>query len=395
MKRPSRPSFRKSRRGFTLIELLVVISIIAVLISLIAPAVQTARRAARNLECINNLKNVALAIHNFASSNNGRLPPLESTIYTGTGAGGALTAGDVSNALGYGWPVSLLQYIDRADMQRLIQSESEAGRFYLPGSTDAAPYWGITSGGGGGAALLAKPQLNTWLKVFTCPEDQNNYRQPLGLSYAANMGYIAAPGWGGDNPYGGAIVRRGDIDWAGGNDVRVSRATGVFYRVVNADRPGENAAVSLDDVGQGDGLGQTVLLAENLQSGFFLTRDADFLSFSIPIAVDGSGVPTGAASGAIGTGLGALGLQAGFTLCADDPCTTASRNGSINNNANANQGTRPRPSTSHAGTFNTAFVDGGARGINQQIDFRVWAALMTWDGQRNGQQIVNQSDFIQ
>src|SRR5690606_6283882 len=64
----------KSRRGFTLIELLVVISIIAVLISLIAPAVQSARRAARRTQCLNNMRNVGLAIQNFASQNGGKLP---------------------------------------------------------------------------------------------------------------------------------------------------------------------------------------------------------------------------------------------------------------------------------------------------------------------------------
>ncbi len=62
------------RRGFTLIELLVVIAIIAVLIALLLPAVQAAREAARRNSCINNLKQMGLALHNYEGSW-GTIPP--------------------------------------------------------------------------------------------------------------------------------------------------------------------------------------------------------------------------------------------------------------------------------------------------------------------------------
>lgn len=95
---------RSSRPAFTLIELLVVIAIIAVLIALLLPAVQQAREAARRAQCKNHLKQMVLAMHNYAETFS-VLPP--GHLYRplgGTGAGGK----------GWSWASQLLPFIDAA-----------------------------------------------------------------------------------------------------------------------------------------------------------------------------------------------------------------------------------------------------------------------------------------
>ena len=90
----------KNTNGFTLIELLVVIAIIGILVALLLPAVQQAREAARRIQCRNNLKQIALAFHNYESAF-GVFPPRRVT-----------TAGRLR-----GWAPGILAFLDQANLQ--------------------------------------------------------------------------------------------------------------------------------------------------------------------------------------------------------------------------------------------------------------------------------------
>ncbi|MDX1969480.1 MAG: DUF1559 domain-containing protein [Planctomycetaceae bacterium] len=98
-------------RGFTLIELLVVIAIIAILMALLLPAVQQAREAARRTQCRNNLKQLGLALHNYAGAYS-MFPPGHMDTYTD-----GISAGARHH---FGWLTSLLPYVDQQPLYNRI-----------------------------------------------------------------------------------------------------------------------------------------------------------------------------------------------------------------------------------------------------------------------------------
>jgi prepilin-type N-terminal cleavage/methylation domain-containing protein/prepilin-type processing-associated H-X9-DG protein len=139
------------RRGFTLIELLVVIAIIAVLIALLLPAVQAAREAARRSQCVNNLKQLGLAIHNYHSSNNA-LPPSGER-------GGGDTVGEPYKQT-YSMKVRLLPYMEQ---QQVFNSFNFN---IFPGPVGASNLRGV---GGTMNFTAYMVKINT----FLCPSDAN------------------------------------------------------------------------------------------------------------------------------------------------------------------------------------------------------------------------------
>ncbi len=102
MKSPNRSRARCFTNGFTLVELLVVIAIIGVLVALLLPAIQSAREAARRTSCANNLRQVAIALQNYASSNNDRFPP-----------GGITNGTCCGTQSGTSWAIEILPLVEQ------------------------------------------------------------------------------------------------------------------------------------------------------------------------------------------------------------------------------------------------------------------------------------------
>jgi prepilin-type N-terminal cleavage/methylation domain-containing protein len=99
----------KRRNGFTLVELLVVIAIIGVLVALLLPAIQAAREAARRTQCLNQIRQLGIASHNY-----------HDTVKQFPAAGSEVVVGSAKKATGMSWLALILPYIENANLKTLV-----------------------------------------------------------------------------------------------------------------------------------------------------------------------------------------------------------------------------------------------------------------------------------
>jgi prepilin-type N-terminal cleavage/methylation domain-containing protein/prepilin-type processing-associated H-X9-DG protein len=177
---------RKSRQAFTLIELLVVIAIIAVLISLLLPAVQSAREAARRAQCVNNMKQLGLAIHNYHDIHN-VLPP------------GRIWAPNSPTGCGYNffqcqdtnWFILMLPQFEQGALANAFNYTVGAG----------GPLIGLPVGFFANSTVTA-----TKIGIFQCPSDRDN-------KFQITPQYVGGALSGPISTKGNYVVSWGNTQW--------------------------------------------------------------------------------------------------------------------------------------------------------------------------------------
>lgn len=197
MNNSSVPATTRRNRGFTLIELLVVIAIIAVLIALLLPAVQAAREAARRAQCVNNLKQLGLAMHNYHST-------IDAFPQAGTASG---NVGGGPNVWGNWSALALmLPYMEQTTVYNALN-------FNI-----------VNQGQGANESIVNTTGCSTILNTLLCPSSipmpTNNYNF---WNKAPNTAYFASVGSSlnqfGGNPAGlpvGNAVPNGAFQVSGG-----------------------------------------------------------------------------------------------------------------------------------------------------------------------------------
>jgi prepilin-type N-terminal cleavage/methylation domain-containing protein len=366
---------RPKRRGFTLIELLVVISIIATLMSLLLPAIQNAREAARRTQCLNNQRNIAIAMTGWATAHANQLPAfgyfIESStappVYAGLGDGVLLPQRS--------WVVELLPYLDQQPL--FDRWDKTSALNYDVSADEATPNPNTTEIGATNAlCVFSIPSL-------ACPDDESAFQRTSGLSYVVNAGFSDSIRSRGDHNLD-AIA----LNWMPGagltdaKDRAITKSTGVFWpkNESTAFQPSQPSA----NLGRiYDGVTNTLMIGENLSAGF--DSEGDLIgpddssttwaspshkscAFMAPIVLSSAPSPTPSL---------VFGVAPGF----DVVLTGADNIGPFPNDGIAGpEGERPFLSSLHPGVVVVGFCDGSVKPLNDNIDKGVYLRLMTPSG---------------